>query len=96
MKYRVVFAPEARDDFQALKARVRAEVRDAIVRHLMPQPTQVSRSRIKRLRGTRRPQYRLRVGDVRIFYDVLEDTVEVLAIVEKAKASAWLEEMGDD
>jgi mRNA interferase RelE/StbE len=96
MKYRVVFAPEALDDFRALRARVRAEVRDAIVRHLMQQPTQVSRSRIKRLRATRRPQYRLRVGDVRIFYDVIEDTVEVLAIVEKAKASAWLEEMGDD
>lgn len=96
MKYRVTFAPEARDDYRALKARVRSEVRDAIVRHLMQQPTQVSRSRIKRLRGTRRPQYRLRVGDVRIFYDVSGDSVEVLAIVEKAKASAWLMEAGED
>lgn len=50
----------------------------------------VSRSRIKRLRGLSRPQFRLRVGEVRVFYDVSRDTVEVLAIVLKSEASAWL------
>lgn len=50
----------------------------------------MSRSRIKRLRGVRRPQYRLRVGDVRIFYDISEATVEILAIVSKSEAEAWL------
>lgn len=94
MKYRVVFAPAARDDYRDLTARARAEVRDAINRHLLHQPTQASKSRIKRLRGTRRPQYRLRVGDVRVFYDVREDEVDVLAIVEKSKASEWLKRTG--
>ncbi len=43
-----------------------------------------------------RPQYRLRVGDdVRVFYDVTEDTVEVLAIVPKSEANDWLERYGD-
>jgi mRNA interferase RelE/StbE len=50
----------------------------------------VSRSRIKRLRGLRKPQYRLRVGEVRIFYEVTETTVEVLAIVTKPEAKSWL------
>lgn len=94
MKYRVVFAPEARDDYRDLTARTRAEVRDAISRHLLHRPTLAGKSRIKRLRGTRKPQYRLRVGDVRVFYDVREEEVEVLAIVEKSKASAWLERTG--
>jgi mRNA-degrading endonuclease RelE of RelBE toxin-antitoxin system len=94
MKYRVAFAPEARDDYYDLSAGVRAEVKDAINRHLLHQPTPVSRSRIKRLRGTKRPQYRLRVGDVRVFYDVGERVVEVLAIVEKSRVSAWLERTG--
>jgi mRNA-degrading endonuclease RelE of RelBE toxin-antitoxin system len=96
MVYRITFAPEARDDYDALPARVRAEVRDAINRHLGSQPTQISRSRIKRLRGISKPQYRLRVGDVRVFYDVREDEVEVLGIVEKAVASAWLRKSGVD
>jgi mRNA-degrading endonuclease RelE of RelBE toxin-antitoxin system len=95
MKYRVVFTREAREDFRDLPARIRAEVGDAINRHLLHEPTHVSRSRIKRLRGTRRPQYRLRVGDVRVFYDVREGEVEVLAIVEKYEASEWLKRIGE-
>jgi mRNA-degrading endonuclease RelE of RelBE toxin-antitoxin system len=95
MTYRVVFAPEAREGYDDLGARARAGVRDAINRHLLHEPTRVSRSSIKRLRGTRRPRYRLRVGDVRVFYDVQDDRVDVLAIVEKARAAEWLEEAGE-
>ena len=51
----------------------------------------VSRSRIKRLHGLRQPQYRLRVGEVRVLYDVTETTVEILAIVAKLEADSWLE-----
>ena len=50
------------------------------------EPTKVSKSRIKRLRGLSQPQYRLRVGDIRVFYDVTETTVHVLAIIPKAQA----------
>ena len=50
----------------------------------------MSRSRIKRLRVLRKPQYRLRVGEVRVLYDVTETTVEVLAIVTKQEAKSWL------
>jgi mRNA-degrading endonuclease RelE of RelBE toxin-antitoxin system len=96
MTYRVTFAREARDDYAALPANTRAEVRDAVNRHLRHQPMQASRSRIKRLRGIRKPQYRLRVGDTRVFYDVRQDEVEVLAVVNKAQASAWLQKTGVD
>jgi mRNA-degrading endonuclease RelE of RelBE toxin-antitoxin system len=65
-------------------------VRTALDRHLRHQPERVSRSRFKRLRGLRRPQYRLRVGEVRVFYDVSGTTVEVLAIMAKSEADAWL------
>jgi mRNA interferase RelE/StbE len=95
MKYRVVFTREAREDYRDLPARIRAEVGDAINRHLLHHPTRVGRSRIKRLRRTLRPQYRLRVGDVRVFHDVREGEVEVLAIVEKSEASEWLKKIGE-
>jgi mRNA-degrading endonuclease RelE of RelBE toxin-antitoxin system len=61
---------------------------------LRHEPFRVSKSRIKRLRGLSQPQYRLRVGEVRVFYDVTRETVEVLAIVTKAEAAAWLAEHG--
>jgi len=47
------------------------------------------------LHGLSHPQYRLRVGEIRVFYDVLEQAVEVLAIVPKSNAAAWLEEVGE-
>ena len=62
--------------------------------YLTHEPTKVSKSRIKRLRGLSLPQYRLRVGDIRVFYDVTETQVQVLAIVTKAEAQSWLDEQG--
>jgi mRNA interferase RelE/StbE len=90
MPFAIILAPQAVEDFRGLKANVRAEVRAALEAHLRHEPEKVSRSRIKRLRGLRKPQYRLRVGDTRIFYDVTETTVEVLAIVIKSEAQSWL------
>jgi len=58
------------------------------------EPTKVSRSRIKRLRGLSRPQYRLRVDEFRVFYDVMGDEIHVLAIVSKSHADVWLAEEG--
>jgi mRNA-degrading endonuclease RelE of RelBE toxin-antitoxin system len=92
MRYEVVLAPEAAKAYKALRANRRSEVRDALERHLRYEPTRVSKSRIKRLRGLSQPQYRLRVGEVRVFYDVTPETVEVLAIVTKAEAARWLAE----
>jgi mRNA-degrading endonuclease RelE of RelBE toxin-antitoxin system len=43
----------------------------------------------------RRPQYRLRVDDIRVFYDVSGMIVEVLAIVAKSEAETWLAQFGN-
>ena len=77
-----------------MRANVRAEIRTALELHLRHEPEKVSRSRIKRLRALRQPQYRLRVGETRIFYDVVEGTVQVLAIVDKRDAETWLARFG--
>lgn len=95
MRYEIIFAPEAVDDLRDLKATARAAVRDAIQEHLRHEPTKTSKSRIKRLRGLSRPQYRLRVEDVRVFYDVNEKTVEILAVVSKDEVDLWLRKAGE-
>ena len=92
--FQVVLAPSAVASFRALPARTRATVRDAMERHLRHEPARTSKSRIKRLRGLSRPQYRLRVDDIRVFYDLTKTTVEVLAIVSKADAQDWLDAEG--
>jgi mRNA-degrading endonuclease RelE of RelBE toxin-antitoxin system len=95
MRYEIILAPEAANDLKRLTAHLRAEVRDALERHLRHEPTKTSRSRIKRLRGLSKPQYRLRVGEIRVFYDVSKCSVEVLAIITKSQAEAWLRGAGE-
>lgn len=94
MPFAIVLAPEAVEDLARLKATVRSAVKAALETHLRHEPQKTSRSRIKRLRGVSRPQYRLRVGEVRVFYDVVDGVVEVLAIVSKSETTSWLAQFG--
>lgn len=97
MKYKIVLAPEAIRDLKRLTARNRSIVHDVIEKHLKHESDKTSKSRIKRLRGLSRPQYRLRSGDIRVFYDIdgEAETVEILAVIPKSDAATWLEEMGE-
>jgi mRNA interferase RelE/StbE len=92
MRFEIVLAPHAIEGLKALRADFQSSVRDAIELHLRHEPTKLSKTRIKRLRGLDRPQYRLRVNEIRVFYDVTETAVEVLAIIPKEQAEAWLAE----
>jgi len=98
MRYEIIFAPEAEEDIALLKASERAKALDTIERHLRYEPVKVSKSRIKRLKGTESPQYRLRIDDLRAFYDVIykvdEGVVEILAVKKKSEAVKWLSEFG--
>ena len=95
MAYRIVLTENAREDFDALDARWRATVRAAMRVHLTHEPTKQSKSRIKRLRDLRHPQFRLRVEDIRVFYDVTDEDVVIIAIMSKEKTMQWLEEHGE-
>ena len=94
MPFEIILAPEAIEDLDGLKANIRATVRDGLEAHLRHEPTKSSRSRIKRLKKLSQPQYRLRLGEVRVFYDVTEERVEILAIVLKSEAAEWLAKHG--
>ena len=94
MAYNIVLAPQAIEDLDGLKANVRSAVRAGMQKHLRHEPRRLSRSRIKQLRKLAQPQFRLKLGDVRVFYDVTETTVQVLAIVAKSEAETWLSTHG--
>ncbi|MBV9111861.1 MAG: hypothetical protein JOY67_03470 [Hyphomicrobiales bacterium] len=78
-----------------LAAHLRTEIRAAIETHLRHEPKKTSRSCIKRLRGASRPQFRLRVGEIRVCYDVLDRGVEILAMVAKSELESWLRQFGN-
>ena len=94
MVYEIIFAPEAIADLQRLQAVDRSGITAAIEIHLRHQPRKESKTRIKRLRGLRQPEYRLRVDDFRVYYDVAEAEVRILAVVAKHLTCEWLEQHG--
>ena len=95
MFFEIVFSPEAEEDFHNLRAQQRAWVRDMIQKHLRYEPNKQSKSRIKRLRGIRHPQYRLRIDEIRVYYDIQDRRVEILAIIEKSQTGFWLKKFGE-
>lgn len=95
MAYRIVFTENAIDDYDDLDARWRATIRDAINVHLSDEPTKESKSRIKKLKDIKRPEYRLRVDEMRVFYDVVDADVVIVAIMTKERTIKWLEEHGE-
>jgi len=96
MRYQVVIAKSAQEEFKKMDARWRSSLKEAMETHLRNAPKQESKSRIKRLKGLRQPQYRLRVDRLRVFYDVNDEQcrVEVLGFVMKPEADNWLKEHG--
>ena len=95
MRYEIILSPEAVEDLKLLDAHTRAKVKDSIEIHLRHEPAKISKSRIKRLQGLRQPQYRLRIDEIRVFYDVEGSRVEILAIISKARTAEWLEKAGE-
>jgi mRNA-degrading endonuclease RelE of RelBE toxin-antitoxin system len=86
--FEVRYAREAADDIRGLRAFDRQRLISAIPQFLTVAPTTVSRSRIKRLTQPFWSQFRLRVDDFRVYYDVDEATrvVNVLRVLLKGGA----------
>jgi mRNA interferase RelE/StbE len=90
MAHEIEFTDDALRDYRGLQTHIRATIRDALEVHLRHQPNKASKSRIKSLRELSHPQYRLRVGEFRIYYDVDAGVVTILGIVAKSDSWAWL------
>jgi mRNA-degrading endonuclease RelE of RelBE toxin-antitoxin system len=83
--YTIFLKRSAIADLDALRKYDATQIADAMEKHLLHDPTKESKSRIKRLRGIRNPDYRLRVGGYRVFYVVDQDArrVDVLRVMHK-------------
>jgi mRNA interferase RelE/StbE len=90
--FRIVVRPRAVGQIRRLRRVDAVTILDAIETHLHHEPDRVSRSRIKRLRGRGATTYRLRVGDFRVFYDVVEAEVIVIAVLHKRDTATFYQE----
>ena len=96
MKYAIVVTRTAQEDIDRFDARWQSILFRAMREYLEHEPQKESKSRIKRLRGLRQPQYRLRVDKARIYYDVDDSAqrVEILGIALKEQSAQWLSQHG--
>jgi mRNA-degrading endonuclease RelE of RelBE toxin-antitoxin system len=72
--YRIDFSPAAEEHLRALTARQRATVFDTIDEKLKDQPDVETRNR-KPMRPNPLAPWELRIGDLRVYYDIQEDYV---------------------
>jgi len=79
------YSQEAVDDLKLLRPFEQKKVLEGIATHLAHEPTKVSRSRIKLMVQPFWCQYRLRVEEYRVYYDVREKCVDILRILHKGQ-----------
>ncbi len=91
MRFHITFGVEARQHLRGLPAGERRKVLDRIERALAAEPTRASKNR-KQLRPSPLARWELRVGALRVFYDVPEGTQEVvvLGVGRKVGNRLWL------
>ena len=94
-KYGIFLKNQAVKDMDSIKKYHASIIADSINKYLSYEPTRVSKSRIKKLLGRRDYDYRLRVGEYRIFYYVDEktETVYVLRVLHKKDTEKYYREI---
>jgi mRNA-degrading endonuclease RelE of RelBE toxin-antitoxin system len=79
MPFRIEYDPATEDHLAALTAREAATVLDTVPRQLTHQPAVVTRNR-KPLRPNPIAPWELRIGDLRVYYDVQDEPEAVVTI----------------
>ena len=93
--YTIMLKRSAIADLDALRKYDATQIADAMEGHLQHNPTKEGKSRIKRLGGISNPDYRLRVGDYRVFYmvDEVARRVDVLRVMHKDRTLRYYKEL---
>jgi mRNA interferase RelE/StbE len=88
-QFQIRYTQEVAAEIQALRAFESRKIVDAIEQHLLHGPKTESRSRIKRMKQPFWSQFRLRVDEFRVYYDVDDgqQLVNVLRVLRKTTAS---------
>jgi len=93
--FEIILKPSAVSDMDGLRKYDATTIADRMEKHLVHEPDRESKSRIKRLRGIKNPDYRLRVGEYRVFYNIeeAEGRVVVLRILHKDQTHEYYKEL---
>jgi len=87
--FQIEYSPEAAAEIEALRTFEARKIIDTIEHHLRHGPKTESRSRIKKMRAPFWSEFRLRIDDFRVYYDVddQERLVRILRVLQKTTDS---------
>ena|SRR5215204_4132169 len=91
MVYEVRYSARAIEQLKELRAYDRSAILEKIERLLTTEPTRLSKTTIKLLKQPAPTQYRLRVNEFRVFYDVEGDVVTVMEVLSKGDSVPYLD-----
>src|SRR5262249_29688785 len=85
--FQIDYAEESLSDVKALRRFDQKKFLEGIETHLLHEPTKISRSRIRAMDQPFWSQYRLRVDEFRVYYDVDSEQrrVIILRVLEKGR-----------
>ena len=97
MEFRIEYMPIALEHLRGLTARQQRDVLDTVEQQLTHEPNVPTRNR-KALRPNKLATWELRIGDLRVFYDIelkesesrLEAVVVILAVGLKRGDRLWI------
>ena len=72
MKYRIEYSPDTEDHFRVLTTRQQVTVLDTVEEQLQYQPAVETRNR-KPMRPNPIAPWELRIGNLRVYYDIEDD-----------------------
>lgn len=79
MKYRIEYSPDTEDHFRVLTTHQQVTVLDTVEKQLQYQPTIETRNR-KPMRPNPIAPWELRIGNLRVYYDIEDDPEYVVYI----------------
>jgi len=100
VRYRIEYTTETKGHFQALSARQRSILLDAVEVQLASQPAVQTRNR-KPMRPNPLATWELRVGNLRVYYDVIDKAhptvvVRAVGVKEREQVRIGGRQVGDE
>ena len=79
MPYTIVYHPRVKEDIELLDKKQRKIVAKAVENRLGNEPEKYG----KPLRGSLKGYWKLRIGDVRVIFNIIKNEVQILGIINR-------------
>lgn len=89
-RFKILFSPSAQREIEELEVDDALQLAKDVKTYLEASPLPFGKTRIKKLTGFTPPLYRLRSGNLRVYYRIISKEVVILAVTHKKDSERLL------